>query len=77
MKKLTLAALLIAAIAGNADAQKLNGLKDKVGGKKEESTSGTEKKKTVKPYAKDFTDAKNIFELNMSQRVYVNIKKSI
>jgi hypothetical protein len=60
MKKLTLAALLIAAIAGNADAQKLNGLKDKVGGKKEESTSGTEKKKTVKPYAKDFTDAKNI-----------------
>lgn len=60
MKKLTLAALLIAAIAGNADAQKLNGLKDKVSGKKEESTSGTEKKKTVKPYAKDFTDAKNI-----------------
>jgi len=61
MKKTTLAALLVLAVAVNSDAQKLNSLKEKATGKKEASGgSSSEGKRIAKPFAKDFTDSKNI-----------------
>lgn len=62
MKKSILFTVVIATTLG-AQAQKLNGLKDKFSKKDSNSSEAkTEEKgkKTIKPYEKDFTDAKGI-----------------